>query len=144
MNDNFIKLEIEAKSENVSLARVVAAGFLTPWDATVGEVTDIKTAISEAVTNAIIHGYAGAADSSIVTMELSVKENILSIKISDKGVGIEDIESAKEPLFTTKPEMERSGLGFTVMESFMDDVKIESNPGAGTTVTMTRKLGAFK
>jgi len=138
--NNHIKLEMESKPENTSLARVVTAGFLTPYDVSVGDMVDIKTAVSEAVTNAMIHGYADVSD-GIVTMELSVRERVLTIKISDKGVGIEDIESAKEPLFTTKPEMERSGLGFTVMESFMDAVEIVSNPGAGTTVAMTRKLG---
>ena len=129
---------MDAKSENASLARVVTAGFLTPYDVTIGDITDIKTAVSEAVTNAIIHGYAGTY--GVVTMEISIKERHLTIKISDHGVGIEDIETAKEPLFTTKPDMERSGLGFTVMESFMDTVEIKSNLGVGTTVTMTRKL----
>ena len=142
MSDNHIKLEMEAKPENASLSRVVTAAFLTPFDANIGEVTDIKTAVSEAVTNAIIHGYAGGP--GIISMALSMNERILTIEVSDSGIGIEDIESAKEPLFTTKPEMERSGLGFTVMESFMDSVEITSNPGTGTTVTMTRKLGEIE
>jgi len=136
---NQIKLELAAKSENVSLARVVAAAFLTPYDATVEEVTDIKTAISEAVTNSIIHGYD--EKDGIVTMELSFEENILTIKISDSGVGIENVETAIEPLFTTKPDMERSGLGFTVMDSFTDTLEVKSTVGGGTTVTMTRKFG---
>ena len=139
MNDNHIKLEIDAKPENTSLARVVAAAFVTPCDATIGEISDIKTAVSEAVTNAIIHGYADST--GIVTMTLSTKGRTVTIKVSDSGVGIENIQSAMEPLFTTKPEMERSGLGFTVMESFMDKIEVASTLGAGTTVTMTRKLG---
>ena len=142
MSDNHIKLEIEAKSENTSLARVVAAAFITPYDATVGEISDIKTAVSEAITNAIIHGYADSP--GIVTMTLSAKDSTITINVSDSGVGIENIQSAMEPLFTTKPEMERSGLGFTVMESFMDKIEVASTPGAGTSVTMTRKLGISK
>ena len=139
MIENHIKLEMEAKSENASLARVVVAAFITPYDATVGEVSDIKTAVSEAVTNAIIHGYAGGL--GIVTMSLSAKGRVITVEVADSGVGIENIQTAMEPLFTTKPEMERSGLGFTVMESFMDTVDVVSNPGEGTIVTMTRKLG---
>lgn len=137
---NKIKLEITARAENVSMARVVAAAFAAPLDATVGEVTDIQTAVSEAVTNAIIHGYGEKPD--IVTLEFREENREITIEISDSGVGIENIESAREPLFTTKPEMERSGLGFTVMESFMDSVEIFSRPGEGTTVKLTRKLGA--
>jgi stage II sporulation protein AB (anti-sigma F factor) len=135
---NKIKLEIEALTENVALARTMAAAFITIYDPTVGELSDIKTAVSEAVTNAIIHGYG--ENEGIVELILSAEDRIITIVISDKGAGIENIESAREPLFTTKPEMERSGLGFTVMEQFMDTVEVESHPGKGTTITLTRTL----
>jgi len=136
--ENRIRLEIDARSENVSLARVVAATFITNLDPTVGEISDIKTAVSEAVTNAIIHGYNEGT--GIVVISLASCGREITIEISDSGVGIENIENAREPLFTTKPEMERSGLGFTVMESFMDEVHVVSTPGAGTTITMKKTL----
>ena len=142
MTSNKAMLEIEARSENVSLARVVATAFVATLDPTVSELSDIKTAVSEAVTNSIIHGYGDLQDSDtpVVVMVLSFEGNKITIEVSDKGVGIENIESAREPLFTTKPEMERSGLGFTVMESFMDVVEVKSTPGVGTTVIMTKTL----
>jgi len=142
MTSNKAMLEIEARSENVSLARVVATAFVATLDPTVSELSDIKTAVSEAVTNSIIHGYGDLQDSDtpVVVMVLSFEGNKITIEVSDKGVGIENIESAREPLFTTKPEMERSGLGFTVMESFMDEVEVKSTPGVGTTVIMTKTL----
>jgi len=139
--NNQIKIEMDARSENVSLARVVATAFITPLDPSVGEMSDIKTAVSEAVTNAIIHGYDGKAGT--VSMDLSCNGREVTIVICDAGVGIEDVAGAREPLFTTKPEMERSGLGFTVMESFMDSVTVISTPGAGTRVTMSKKLENF-
>jgi len=138
--NNHVKLEIDARSENVSIARVVATAFVTPFDPTVGELSDIKTAVSEAITNAIIHGYG--ENEGIVCMSLTSEERKITIKVSDNGVGIDNIETAREPLFTTKPEMERSGLGFTVMESFMDEVEITSVVGVGTTITMTKTIGA--
>jgi len=138
--ENHIKLEMDARSENVSLARVISTAFITPLDPTVGEISDIKTAVSEAVTNAIIHGYG--ENPGTVTISLASNEREITIEISDAGVGIENIENARAPLFTTKPEMERSGLGFTVMESFMNEVIITSTPGIGTTITMKKTLGA--
>ncbi|MCL2386093.1 MAG: anti-sigma F factor [Defluviitaleaceae bacterium] len=135
---NKVKLEIEAHSENVSMARVVAATFITPYDPTVEEVSDLKTAVSEAVTNAIIHGYN--ENGGIVSLIFSAENRVITVEIADKGIGIENIETAREPLFTTKPEMERSGLGFTVMEEFMDSVEVQSTAGEGTTVTMTKEL----
>lgn len=137
--ENKVKLEIAALAENVSTARVVAAAFVAPLDPTVEEVTEIKTAVSEAVTNAIIHGY-GENPEEFVQINFSAVDKLVTIKISDSGVGIENIDSAREPLFTTKPEMERSGLGFTVMESFMDSVEIFSGADEGTTVTLTKKI----
>jgi stage II sporulation protein AB (anti-sigma F factor) len=136
-------LELLAKTENVSMARVVVSAFIAPLDPTVGEDTDSKTAVSEAVTNAIIHGY-GDMPEKFVTLALSCENRTITIEIIDSGVGIENINSAREPLFTTKPEMERSGLGFTVMESFMDSVEVFSTHGEGTTVRMTKKLAGEK
>lgn len=140
MTANKLKLEIQAFSKNVTLARAAAASFLTLYDPNIAELTDIKTAVSEAVTNAVIHGYAENGD--IVTMEISAENGEISIEISDKGVGIENVKKAMKPLFTTKPETERSGLGFTVMESFMDTIEVISSTGEGTTVRMKKKLGA--
>jgi stage II sporulation protein AB (anti-sigma F factor) len=137
---NRVNLELMARAENVSLARVMIAAFIAPLDPTVDEVNDIKTAVSEAVTNAIIHGYE--ENDGIVSICMELSESDLTVTVSDSGVGMADINCAMEPLYTTKPEMERSGLGFTVMENFMDSVKVSSAPGSGTTVTMTKKLGA--
>jgi stage II sporulation protein AB (anti-sigma F factor) len=134
-----MKLEIEAKEANVSFARVVAASFASGLDPTVDEVEEIKVAVSEAVTNAIVHGYDGR-EGKIVIEAFSYDKSLM-ISIKDFGRGIDDIEKAKEPLFTTKPEEERSGLGFTVMESFMDSLHIDSKTGCGTTVTMTKRIG---
>lgn len=137
---NKVRLELAALSENVSLARVMVAAFATPLDPNIGEVTDIQTAVSEAVTNAIIHGYGEANNLDIVAITLESNTREIKIEIADRGVGIENIGAAREPLFTTKPEMERSGLGFTVMESFMDSVEVTSCPGEGTIVKMSKKL----
>jgi len=137
--ENKVVLEIEAHSQNVSLARIMATAFITPLDPTVGEMSDIKTAVSEAVTNAIIHGYGEGAGQ--VRLSLASHGRKITIDVTDAGVGIDDIQHAREPLFTTRPEMERSGLGFTVMESFMDEVIVTSTPGIGTTITMTKTLG---
>jgi stage II sporulation protein AB (anti-sigma F factor) len=134
---NRIVLEIESRSFNVSLARVMVAAFVAPLDPDVTELSDIKTAVSEAVTNAIIHGY-GDDENNIVRLTFSLCERLLTVEVTDNGVGIPDIACAREPLFTTLPELERSGLGFTVMESFMDTVDVISTPGVGTTVTMTK------
>ncbi|MCL2355649.1 MAG: anti-sigma F factor [Defluviitaleaceae bacterium] len=137
---NKIRLEIAALTENISVSRVVAATFVAHLDPTVEEVTEIKTAVSEAVTNAIIHGY-GENQNEFVQIVFSVEERVVIIEVCDKGVGIENIESAREPLFTTKPELERSGMGFTVMESFMDSVEVSSASGEGTSVKLTKKIG---
>ena len=141
MNDieNRIVLEIKSHTTNVSLARVMVAAFITPADPSVTEVSDIKTAISEAVTNAIIHGY-GNNDDQMVRITCTLHERLLTVEITDNGIGIPDVVGAREPLFTTLPELERSGLGFTVMESFMDTVDVISTPGVGTTVTLSKQL----
>ena len=138
MNDNYIKVEMATIPENVGFARIVVAGFLAPLDPTVDEISDIKTAVSEAVTNAIIHGYEEC--DGIVQMQLSSVGREITIEISDTGIGIENVETVREPMFTTKPDLERSGLGFTVMETFMDSVEVKSKPSAGTAVIMTKKL----
>ena len=136
--DNYMILEFPSKSSNEAFARATVACFASQMDPTLDELGDIKTAVSEAVTNAIIHGYDNS--SGKVIMELEIKEQLLTVKVQDFGKGIEDIEKAKEPLFTSKPECDRSGMGFTVMESFMDSLHIESETDVGTTVTMTKKL----
>ena len=137
-----VSILMESLPENISFARVVATAFITPLDPTVEEVTEIKTAVSEAVTNAIIHGYPVEGSQGQVRMELSAEGKTIAIEISDDGVGIADIDTARQPLFTTKEELERSGLGFTVMESFMDSVDIASAPGQGTKVTLTKTLAS--
>ena len=139
-NSNYMKLEFLNRSENESFARVAVASFIAPLDPTVEELTEIKTAVSEAVSNAIIHAYTEKKD-GIVTLECIVSlDRRVKITVSDHGVGIEDVEKAKEPLYTSKPNDERSGMGFTVMESFMDKLEVESEPGEGTKVTMLKNL----
>ncbi len=135
---NMSKVEFLAISENEGFARVTAAAFASLMDPTIEELSDIKTAVSEAVTNAIIHGYDGKAGK--VTMRMEIKEPFIEITVTDKGKGIEDIEKAMQPLYTSKPHMERSGMGFTVMETFMDSLKVTSEPGKGTEVKMTKKI----
>lgn len=138
MFENEMKLEFISKSSNESFARVTVAAFAAQLDPTIEELADIKTAVSEAVTNCIIHGYENKQ--GIVKIVGHLRENELILEISDKGKGIENIEIAKEPLYTTRPNLERSGMGFTIMESFMDTIEIESIVGLGTKVTMTKKI----
>ncbi len=135
---NEMKLEFMSKSNNEAFGRVVAAAFASQLDPTVEELADIKTAVSEAVTNAIIHGYENST--GMVNMVCRLYDEGIEIVISDQGKGIEDIQLARQPLYTSKPEMERSGMGFTVMESFMDSVEVVSQPNLGTTVTMFKKI----
>ena len=135
---NEVKLEFLSKSVNESFARVAIAAFVSQLDPTIEEVADIKTAVSEAVTNCIIHAYE--EKEGIIYIECSLNNNEVTIEIKDNGIGIENIDIAKEPLYTSKPELERSGMGFTIMESFMDDVKIESIVGMGTKVTMKKTI----
>ena len=136
--ENEMKLEFISKSSNEAFARVAVAAFAAQLDPTIEELADIKTAVSEAVTNSIIHGYEDKQ--GIIKILCRLKENEIIIEISDTGKGIEDIEAAKEPLYTTKPNLERSGMGFTIMESFMDSMEIESIVGLGTKVTMSKKI----
>ena len=138
MYDNEMKLEFLSKSCNEAFARITVAAFASQLDPTIEELADIKTAVSEAVTNSIIHGYEDSE--GIIKIKGKIIKNTIEIEISDTGKGIEDIEAAKEPLYTTKPNLERSGMGFTIMESFMDSMEIESIIGLGTKVTMSKKI----
>jgi len=133
---NEMKLEFSSKSSNESFARVAIAAFAAQMDPTLEEITDIKTAVSEAVTNAIIHGYEDREGKVIITAELYPDRIV--IEVSDDGKGIEDVEKARQPLYTSKPELERSGMGFTVMETFMDEVEVISALGQGTRVRMVK------
>ena len=136
--ENHVTLDFPSRSANEGFARTAAACFAAQLDPTLEEVNDIKTAVSEAVTNAIVHAYPDTIGR--VTMKLRVREGrLLEIVVKDRGVGIADVERARTPLFTTGGE-ERSGMGFTIMESFMDTLKVRSAPGKGTTVTMGRRL----
>ena len=136
--NNEMKLEFLSKSSNEAFARITVAAFAAQLDPTIEELADIETAVSEAVTNAIIHGYGERK--GIVRVRCQIIDEELNIEISDNGQGIENIELAKQPLYTTKPNLERSGMGFTIMESFMDEVEIESIVGMGTKVTMKKKI----
>jgi len=134
--ENKMNLEFLSKSTNEAFARITVASFASQLDPSIEEISDIKTAVSEAVTNSIIHGYEDKQ--GIIKIECTLFANSIEIQISDNGKGIENIEKAKEPLYTTKPELERSGMGFTIMESFMDELKVESVLGVGTKVTMKK------
>ena len=138
--DNEMILEMTATSKNESFARVTVAAFAAQLDPTVSDITDIKTAVSEAVTNAIIHGYGESLNLGVVKLKCAVAGNAIYIEVSDTGAGIEDIEQAMAPLYTSKPNLERSGMGFTVMETFMDKVEVKSTPFEGTTVKMEKLL----
>lgn len=135
---NEMKIEFLSKSANEAFARISVAAFASQLDPTIEEIADIKTAVSEAVTNSIIHGYAGSE--GIVKVKARLYENEIEIEVSDTGSGIENIEEAREPLYTTKGNLERSGMGFTIMENFMDDLSVESIVGLGTKIVMTKKI----
>lgn len=136
---NVCEIDFLAVSENEALARMVVAALLMPLNPTMDELADIKTAVSEAVTNAIIHGYNQDAV-GMVHMRCELDGTVVKIVVSDDGVGIENIEQAMEPLYTSKPELERSGMGFSFMEAFMETLLVESVPGQGTVVTMTKHI----
>ena len=152
---NEMEIIFDGISNNESLARLAVAAFVTHLNPTLEELADIKTAVSEAVTNAIIHGYGntqgytrhgevrpvnGTVGDCKVKLHCVLKDGILFVDVEDEGIGIADIEKAMEPLFTTRPELERSGMGFAFMEAFMDDLQVESTPGKGTKVHMQKKL----
>lgn len=137
--ENKIKLEMEALPENEGFARVAVAAFITPLNPTMEEISDVKTAVSEAVTNAVIHAYDQKGGTIVIRCGL--EGDLLHMEIEDFGKGIENVERAMEPLFTTRPDLERSGMGFAFMEAFMDGLEVESAPFKGTTVIMEKKLG---
>lgn len=138
-NTNEMELVFDSCSMNEGFARVAVAAFVTQLNPTLEEVADVKTAVSEAVTNAIIHGYGKEVQKIFVRCRYEGKR--LYIEVEDRGAGIADVERAMEPLFTTRPEMERSGMGFSFMEAFMDELCVESEPGKGTIVKMEKEIG---
>ena len=138
-NTNEMEIRFDSRSANEGFARVAVASFLTQLNPTVEEVADVKTAVSEAVTNAIIHGYENEIHK--VHIRCRIEENIFMVEVRDQGRGIENIEEAMQPMYTTKPEQDRSGMGFAFMEAFMDSVEVESEPGEGTKVKMKKAIG---
>ncbi len=136
--EDILKIEMSCKPENEGLARIAIATFMVRLNPTLEEINDVKTAVSEAVTNAIVHGYEDRE--GIIYLEGIIKEKSIEISVKDEGVGIANIKEAREPLYTTKPEEERSGMGFTFMEIFMDEVHIDSKVGEGTEVRMIKKI----
>lgn len=136
--NNEMRLEFIGKSSNEAFARITVAAFVAGLDPTIEEISDIKTAVSEAVTNSIVHGYEDSM--GIIEIKCKIEERKLTIEITDNGKGIENIEIAKQPLYTSKPNLERSGMGFTIMESFMDELKVESILGVGTKITMSKTI----
>ena len=142
MYKNEMKLVVPSLSQNESFARVVVGAFAAQLNPTLEELVDIKTAVSEAVTNAIIHGYEN--QQGMIEIAAKLEGETLEITIRDFGMGIQDIEMAMQPFYTSKPDADRSGMGFTVMETFMDDLKVDSKPGEGTCVTMRKKFGTVE
>ncbi len=136
--DNIMKVEFLSKSNNEGFARVAVASFVSQLDPTIEELSEIKTAVSEAVTNSIVHAYED--ELGMIYISAQIKDDTVTIQIKDKGKGIADIDKAKEPLYTTKPDLERSGMGFTIMENFMDKLTVKSEVGKGTTVTMSKRI----
>lgn len=141
--NNRMELSFSAVSSNESFARVSVGAFVTQLDPTMDELTEIKTVVSEAVTNAIIHGYGEGKDGK-VHIEVILEGETVHLIVRDEGRGIRDLEEARQPLFTSLPELERSGMGFTIMENFMDNVQVESEPMIGTTVTLVKRLSNAK
>jgi stage II sporulation protein AB (anti-sigma F factor) len=140
---NVMNLQFSALSQNESFARVTVAAFIAQLDPTMDELTEIKTVVSEAVTNAIIHGYDNNPN-GIVYITVSIEDHFVEMTIKDIGIGIEDVEEARQPLFTTKPDLERSGMGFTIMENFMDEIEVHSQPGSGTEIQLRKHLSKSK
>ena len=136
---NILEVKFSAKSENESLSRVIVASFAAKLDPTLDEISDIKTAVSEAVTNAIIHGYE-EDESKFVYLRCEIKDRTIKVVVEDRGKGIEDIEQAMQPMYTSKPELERSGMGFSFMESLMDKLDVISIKEEGTKVVMTKTI----
>lgn len=141
--DNYMSLKIKAISANEGFARSVAAAFCVGVNPTIDQINDIKTSVSEAVTNSIVHGYKSSGE-GIIEIGAWIEGSTVHIVVKDDGVGIADIVKARQPFYTTKPEDERSGMGFTVMESFMDSLSVESNGGRGVIVRMSKNFAANK
>lgn len=142
MGNNYIFVQFKSCPENEKMARQIIAHFVADLNPTIDELCDIKTAVSEAVTNAVVHGYKNRC--GVIYLNAEIIENELTVEITDKGCGISNIEEARQPLFTSQPEMERSGMGFTVMETFMDSLDVVSNVGAGTKITMRKMIGNYE
>lgn len=136
---NEMEVSFESQSENEGFARVTVAAFLTQMNPTLEEIEDVKTAVSEAVTNAIIHGYE--VKKGKITIVAKIEKDVFYIEVRDQGIGIPDVKEAMNPLFTTKPEQDRSGMGFLFMEAFMDEIQVESQVNVGTTVKMKKRIG---
>ena len=136
--ENEVTMEFISRSCNEAFSRAAVGAFIAAMDPTLEELSDIKTAVSEAVTNCIVHAYEGKVEKVII--ECQVEGNQMELAVKDQGCGIEDVKKAMEPLYTTKPQEERAGMGFAFMEAFMDDVAVESEPGKGTTVRMKKKI----
>ena len=136
--ENEMRLEIKSKSSNEAFARITVAAFASELNPTLEEISDIKTAVSEAVTNCVIHGYEGKE--GIIHINCKIKERMLEVEIIDYGKGIENLEIARQPLYTSKPELDRSGMGFTIMENFMDEFSLESIVGVGTKIKMKKQI----
>ena len=139
MRENYFRLTFPSKSVNESFARMAVSSFCMQFDPTLEQINDIKTAVSEAVTNCVVHAYPGSIGTVYITATLSGGK--LKITIRDKGVGISDVEQAMQPMFTTDTATERAGLGFAVMQTFMDKLRVTSKPGKGTKVVMTKNIG---
>ncbi len=139
IHTNEMEIRMDSRSANEGFIRVAVAAFLTQLNPTVEEVADVKTAVSEAVTNSIIHGYENEAHK--IRVFCQIEEHTFRVEVEDYGVGIGDVKKAMEPMFTTRPELDRSGMGFSFMEAFMDEVSVQSEKGQGTKVTMTKRIG---
>ncbi len=138
-NTNEMEIVFDSRSENEGFARVSVAAFLTQLNPTIEEVADVKTAVSEAVTNAVIHGYENEVHK--IKIHCKIEEKTINIEVIDQGVGIQNVKKAMTPMYTTKPQLERSGMGFSFMEAFMDELKVYSTPGKGTRVWMQKTIG---
>lgn len=138
-----MQIKFSALSQNESFARVTVAAFISQLDPTMDELTEIKTVVSEAVTNSIIHGYEQDPN-GLVYITVKIEDGFIDMSIRDEGLGIMNVEEARQPLYTTKPELERSGMGFTIMENFMDEIEIQSQPGKGTEIRLRKHLSNSK
>ncbi len=137
---NHMRIVFDSRPQNEGFARMAVAAALLPLNPTLEEMSDVKTAVSEAVTNAVIHGYEQGEGE--ILLEMTIEENEIMIRIEDFGTGIRDIKKAMEPLYTSRPDLERSGMGFAFMEAFMDELKVESSPGRGTQIVMKKTMGS--